>query len=203
MNLQKTKQWLEENKETDEVKKYLDSFKATDNVGLELFKEKIETDPEFKSFLDSLKDKHLTKGIETFKKNNLEKLINDEIKIRHPEKDEKDLALQDLQRKMEAMEQEKTHEKLRNVALKTATEKGLPSDLVDYFIENDEETTLGNLTKLEEVFNSKLEDTVKDRLKSNGYTPPKSNGEKTYIAEDMKDMTVEEINENWDQIKDQ
>ena len=73
---------------------------------------------------------------------------------------------------MENMKKEALKKELTNKALKIATEKGLPTDLVDYFIGQDEETTNKNLETLEKVFTNKLETTVKERLKDNSYTPP-------------------------------
>lgn len=140
--------------------------------GLETFKQKINTDKEFKSFIDSLKDTHLNKGLETWKQNNLQSLIDEKIKELYPEEDPKDTELSKLKIEMEHMKKEKIREQLTNKALKVATEKGLPADLVDYFIGQDEETTNKNLETLEKVFTDKLENSVKERLKDNSYTPP-------------------------------
>ncbi|AUN11576.1 DUF4355 domain-containing protein [Clostridium botulinum] len=168
---------IEDNSSIDEVLQGTDFAKSM--LGLDKFKELVATNKDFKSFLDSEKDKHSSKSLETWKANNIEKLINEEIRKRNPQKDEKDIALEELQRKIEAMEKEKQYEKLKNVALKQATEKKLPNELVDYFIGQDEETTINNLTKLEEIFNSKLETVVQERLKGSSYTPPKGGGEPT------------------------
>ncbi|MBY6996512.1 DUF4355 domain-containing protein [Clostridium botulinum] len=168
---------IEDNSSIDEVLQGTDFAKSM--LSLDKFKELVVTNKDFKSFLDSEKDKHSSKSLETWKANNIEKLINEEIRKRNPQKDEKDIALEELQRKIEAMEKEKQYEKLKNVALKQATEKKLPNELVDYFIGQNEETTINNLTKLEEIFNSKLETVVQERLKGSSYTPPKGGGEPT------------------------
>ncbi|WP_434305906.1 DUF4355 domain-containing protein [Clostridium botulinum] len=168
---------IEDNSSIDEVLQDTDFAKSM--LSLDKFKELVATNKDFKSFLDSEKDKHSSKSLETWKANNIEKLINEEIRKRNPQKDEKDIVLEELQRKIEAMEKEKQYEKLKNVALKQATEKKLPNELVDYFIGQNEETTINNLTKLEEIFNSKLETVVQERLKGSSYTPPKGGGEPT------------------------
>lgn len=133
---------------------------------LELIKD-IEDDKDFKSFIDNLKDKHLTKGLETWKSNNLQKLIDKKVKELYPEDDPKDTELSKLKLEMENMKKEALKKELTNKALKIATEKGLLTDLVDYFIGQDEETTNKNLETLEKVFTNKLETTVKERLKDN------------------------------------
>jgi len=140
--------------------------------GLEVFKQKINTDKDFKSYIDSLKDTHLSKGLETWKANNLQKLIDEKVKELYPEEDPKDNELAKLKLEMENMKKETLKKELTNKALKVATEKGLPADLVDYFIGQDEESTTKNLETLEKIFTEKLETTVKERLKDNSYTPP-------------------------------
>lgn len=161
---------IEDDKDVDEI--LATSELATKFGGLETFKQKISTDKEFKSYMDSLKDQHLNKGLETWKTNNLQSLIDEKIKELYPEDDPKDLELKKLQQEMENMKKETLNKELTNKALKIATEKGLPTDLVDYFIGQDEETTNKNLETLEKVFTDKLETTVKERLKDNSYTPP-------------------------------
>ncbi|AUM92688.1 DUF4355 domain-containing protein [Clostridium botulinum] len=161
---------IEDDKDVDEI--LATSELANKFGGLDMFKQKINTDKDFKSFIDSLKDTHLNKGLETWKQNNLQSLIDDKIKELYPEEDPKDTELVKLKQEMENMKREKIKEQLTNKALKIATEKGLPTDLVDYFIGQDEETTNKNLETLEKVFTDKLETTVKERLKDNSYTPP-------------------------------
>ncbi|NFM19247.1 DUF4355 domain-containing protein, partial [Clostridium sporogenes] len=109
---------------------------------------------------------------ETWKSNNLESLVNEKIKELYPEEDPKDNELKKLKQEMENMKKETLKKELTNKALKIATEKGLPTELVDYFIGQDEESTNKNLETLEKVFTGKLETTVKERLKDNSYTPP-------------------------------
>ncbi|MBY6797085.1 DUF4355 domain-containing protein [Clostridium botulinum] len=161
---------IEDDKDVDEI--LSTSELANKFGGLDTFKQKINTDKDFKSYIDSLKDTHLNKGLDTWKANNLQNLIDEKIKELYPEDDPKDLELKKLQQEMENMKKEKIKEQLTNKALKIATEKGLPTDLVDYFIGQDEETTNKNLETLEKVFTDKLETTVKERLKDNSYTPP-------------------------------
>lgn len=166
---------IEDDKDVDET--LATSELATKFGGLDMFKQKINTDKDFKSFIDSLKDTHLTKGLETWKANNLQKLIDEKVKELYPEDDPKDTELSKLKLEMENMKKEALKKELTNKALKIATEKGLPADLVDYFIGQDEESTTKNLETLEKVFTDKLETTVKERLKDNSYTPPAGGSE--------------------------
>lgn len=198
MNLQEVKQFLEENKDNEEVKTYLNSFKV--EATLEVFKEKFNSDKDFKAFLDSEKDKHSSKSLETWKSNNLSKLIDEEVKKRFPEQDPKDAELAKLKAEMEQMKQDTLRKELTNKALKVATDKKLPLKLVDYFIGNDEESTTKNLEALEAVFNEKLETMVQDRIKDNSYVPPTSGGGETKgtydtLLKNADNMTAEQVAE--------
>lgn len=194
---------IDDNESIDEILKGTDFAKSM--LSIDNFKKLVATNKEYKAFLDSEKDKHYSKALETWKANNLEKIINEEIRKRNPARDEKDIALEELQRKIEAMEEEKQYEKLKNIALKKATEKKLPTEIVDYFIGKDEEVTLNNLNKLEDVFNKQLETVVQERLKGSSYTPPKNNGNNindTYdnLLKNADNMTPEQIAEQFSKL---
>ena len=138
--------------------------------GLEAFKSKMN-DSDFKSFMDSEKDKHLTKGIETFKTNNLGALVDAEVKKKFPTKDPNELAMENMKAEMEKMKTESSRKDLKTNALKMLSDKKLPTDLVDYFIGADEASTTDNLTKFEGILNSSVASMVAEKLKG-GYVPP-------------------------------
>jgi hypothetical protein len=171
-----------------ELLKLIDTLKDDDNVddtlkdselvkkfsGLEAFKSKMN-DSDFKSFMDSEKDKHLTKGIETFKTNNLSALVDAEVKKKFPTKDPNELAMENMKAEMEKMKTESSRKDLKTNALKMLSDKKLPTDLVDYFIGADEATTNENLTKFEGILNSSVAAQVAEKLKG-GYVPPNEKG---------------------------
>jgi len=199
MDLQEIKSYIDQNKDNEEVKTYLQGLNPLNVEGVEKY---LTENEDAKKWLDSVKDKHFNKAFETFKKNNWEKEVEAEIKKRFPDKDPKDVELVKLQQEVEKMKQEKLHETLKNKALTYATEKKLPVNLVDYFLGQDEEGTIKNLNALEEVFNVHIQSQVEERLKTNNYTPPKG-GDKGKITLDMVNkMSPKEINENWDTIKE-
>lgn len=201
MNLEDVKKFFEENKDNEEVKAYLADLRK---VSVQEVQQMLVENEELKKFFDSEKDKHFSKGLETWKQKTLPKIIEEEIAKRFPQADPKDLKLKELEAKIQQMEQEKMREALKNKALTIATEKKLPIQLVDYFIAQDEETTLQNLAKFEEVWTSHLQALVDEKLKSTG-VQPKDTAQKaqTFTREQIKAMTPEEIQKNWDIIKDQ
>lgn len=169
-NFKEITDYFDTNKDSEDVKNFKSSIVNVDNV-----KNFLENNEEGKKYINSYADTRVSKGIETFKQNNLEKLINDEIAKRNPSTDPKDQALADLQKEMEKMKAESARKDLANKALKVAQEKKIPSDLVNYFVGADEETTKNNLevlSKALEAYSQKAKDEI---LKSGSYTPPKSN----------------------------
>lgn len=162
---------LKDDDSIDEMSELASNFGSLDT-----FKRKIEDDKDFKSFIDSLKDKHASKSLETWKENNLSGLVDEKIKELYPEEDPRDTELAKLKQEMEEMKREATKEKLTNKALKIATEKNLPTDMVGFFIGEDEDSTLKNLETFEKTFTDNLEAKVKERLKDNSYTPPTGKG---------------------------
>src|SRR5690606_20287423 len=97
---------------------------------------------------------------------------------------------------------EKQREVLTNKAIKIAGEKHLPVNLVDFFIAENEEGTVKNLSVLEEVFSKSVQSEVEKRLKGEGYTPPKDDKKTAITLDAIKNMSQEEINKNWDSVKE-
>jgi Domain of unknown function (DUF4355) len=201
MNLEDVKKFFEENKDNEEVKAYLQGLRS---LSVEEVQKMLTENDELKRWFDSEKDRHFTKGLETFKQKTMPKLIEEEIAKRFPQEDPKDLKLKELEAKIQQMEQEKLREALKNKALTHATEKKLPVQLIDYLIGQDEESTLQNLAKFEEVWTQNLQSLVDEKLKTSGVNPNHSNVKtQTFTREQIQAMTPEEISKNWDIIKDQ
>jgi hypothetical protein len=169
-NLDEVKSYFETNKDNEEVQGYMKGFISLDGV-----KHFLESNEEGKKYLHSYADSKVTKGIETFKQNNLTKLVQEEIIKMNPQLDPKDLKLQELQNKFEALEREKVKETLTNKALKVATEKKLPFDLVNYFLGQDEEATLTNLSALDMSLQAYSQSVRESILKEGSYVPPLNN----------------------------
>lgn len=181
MNFEEVKAFLEsEAGKTSEVMSYLQGLVPITASSVESFTGTAVG----KSWLDSLKDKHLQKGLETWKSNNLAGLIDAEIKKRFPEKDPKDLEVENLKNEISKMQTEKQRESLTNKAMKLASDKGLPLDLVGFFVGADEDITMDNLKSLETSFNASVQKGLEARLKTDGYVPPKGSTD-TKNLEDM------------------
>ncbi len=192
MTLDDIKKYFEENKDKEEVKAFVAGLNP---VTLDRVQALAANDKDLISWLDSEKDKHLNKGLESWKSNNLESLLDAEVKKRFPDKDPKDVELEKIKAELAKMQTEKARESLTNKAIKLINEKKLPLELVDYVIatDNDEEKTIANLTKLEEIFNSKISEVVEQKIKGGAYVPPADNPKKT----DYESMSMEDYAKQW------
>lgn len=126
------------------------------------------TNAEVKSYFDSEKDKHTTAALNTWKTNNLDKIVNEELSKRNPGKSPLEIQIEELQKKYDDSERANKREKLMNQAIKQATDKGLPVDLLDFFVSDDEESTNANISKLEEAYTRAVQSAVDGKFKDNG-----------------------------------
>jgi hypothetical protein len=162
----------------------------------------VNENEEARKWLQSLTDSRVTEAIKTYEKKTLPKKVEEEIAKRFPPETEEQKQLRELKQKLEQIEQEKIRETLRNKALSVATEKQLPTKLVDFFIGQDEETTMKNLSVLEEVFSAAVQQAVEARFKDGGRNPKPSNPDDQPLTKEMiEKMTPEEINANWERIE--
>jgi hypothetical protein len=130
-------------------------------------------DEAVKNWLQSEKDRHFSKGLDTWKEKSLPELLESEIKKRYPDETEEQKQLRELKLQFDQLKQEKQKETIRNQAYKEATEKGLPLQLLDFFVAGDLEATQSNLTTLEKVWNEALKAAVGETFKANGREPYK------------------------------
>jgi hypothetical protein len=170
---------------------------------LDVVQKFVNENEEARKWLQSLTDSRVTEAIKTYEKKTLPKKVEEEIAKRFPPETEEQKQLRELKQKLEQIEQEKIRETLRNKALSVATEKQLPAKLVDFFIGQDEETTMKNLSVLEEVFFDYVQKAVEERFKDGGRNPKPSNpDDKPLTREQIEKMSLEEINKNWDKIQE-
>ncbi|KAA6450958.1 DUF4355 domain-containing protein [Bacillus swezeyi] len=164
--LEEVKQFLDANKENEDVKAYLEELSA---VSADKVKGFLETE-EGKRLIQPRLDAHFTKSLDTWKANNLDDLVNSKVKELYPEETEEQKRIRKLEQELEKQQKEAKREKLMNTAISYASEKGLPTDLVAYFLGDDEETTMSNLGALEEKYSAAVQQEVENKFKENGRT---------------------------------
>lgn len=168
MTLEEIKAFLAANKDTADVKAYLDELSAVSADKVKGYLEQPEGKQLIQPMIQPLVDAQVTKGIETFKTNNLPTLIDDEVNKRNPSKSPAEIELEKLRTQFEDSENARTRETLKNKALSIAGEKKLPTGLLDYFLGKDEETTVANLAALEAEFTAGIQAGVDAKFKAGG-----------------------------------
>ena len=172
---------LKDDDNIDETVSKSDLGKALSSSGLtlEAFKKKL-TDSDFKAYMDSEKDKHHTKALDTWKTNNLQKLVDEEYFKKHPEetKDPTAIKLAEVMKKLEDSEKANKVEKVRNTITKSLTDKKLPIGLADFIVNEDETKANETLTAFETIFKDHDTGLKENFIKGNIYIPGGGEGGK-------------------------
>lgn len=127
-----------------------------------------KTNADVKSYFDSQKDQHFTTALETWKSNHLTGLIDDAVRKANPEQTEEQKRIAALEKQLEDQATATQREKLTNLAMKEAGAKGLPTELIGFFLGEDEDRTKANLGTLESVYNTAIQAAVESKFKENG-----------------------------------
>lgn len=162
---------------------------------LDKFKSRVREDKDFKSYLDSLNDTHLSKAIKTMKETgSWETEFNDALKTKYPDlvKDPMQIELMKERKAREDLEAKLARKDLLQDALKYANEKNLPGDFVEKFLGNDLDSTKVNLDEFAENWSKVIESAVDAKFKNSSYTPPGSSGSKVSIGASF----AKQVNDN-------
>lgn len=183
---------IEDEASVDEVLSKSDFAKSLLQSGLTLnaFKEKMN-EPEFKSYLDSIKDKHFEKALETWKSNNLQTIINDEVlKATGKKKTPEQLKIEELEKRM--LESEAKAKKAERIAKykDVLAEKKIPMEMIEYFLTDDEETTMSRIDNFKTFVDDIVNTSVKEKIASGSYTPPGENGSGDFTVDDIAKMMM-------------
>lgn len=167
LTFEQVKAFLDANKNNEEVQAYFKTNVLTaDNV-----KKFLETS-EGRKVLQPKLDQHFTKSLETWKANNLESLIEEEVRKRNPEETPEQKRIRELEEKLQKQEREAKLAKLKEKALQHATEKGLPTKFatkyIDRFLGDDENITVSTLDELKQDLDSIIEESVNAKFKDYG-----------------------------------
>ena len=155
----------------------------------------VETKEE-KTFTQSELDKILNKKFAQWQKKTEEAKQEAERKAKLTEAEK----LAEERKEFEAMRKQFEYEKRVNSTSKTLASYNLPVEFADFLIAEDDEATTQRVDLFKNAFNEAVEKAITQRLKGN--TPKTSTVKaKVFTVNDIKSMTPDEINKNWEQIK--
>ena len=124
-----------------------------------------------KGYMDSIKDKHYSKALETWKANNLNKLVEAEMLKRNPKLTPEQIKIQELEKKFADMEKAKAKAEMTIKFKDILAEKKIPQQMVNFLLADDEEITNANITLFEESMKSYINSNVEDRMKQGSHIP--------------------------------
>lgn len=170
--------------ELKEILESLKKFEGTDEY--KQFVDGLFTPERVKAFLDTSAgqqamqpyiDRQFNKGLETWKTNNLQGLVNAEVKKRFPDADPKDVEIANIKAQLEAVQRDAARKELLIKAQSIAAEKKLPASLIGFFVGEDEKATTKNIDVLEKAFTEAVSTSVDARLKGDNHVPNNDKGE--------------------------
>jgi len=172
MDFEEVKEYMTTNKDSEEVKGYIAGLNPLTSDRVNTF---LDTE-DGKRFIQPKMDSYATKGIESFKTNNLDKIYSERFAKENPKSDPRDLALATLQKQFEDMKSSTAREKLTNSTLKQFNTLKLPTELAEFMIGSDEQSTATNIATLQQIFATHDETIKTGLIKGNNYAPPKNEG---------------------------
>ena len=200
MELQDIKAFFETEGTTDEdVKAYLQGLSKVTVEGVEQF----SNSEDGKKWLQPKLDKNFTKGLDTWKTGNLQKLLDEAISKANPAETPEQKMIRDLTDRLNKKEADEKRQMLMNKGIMHADSKKLPKELVEFLLGDSEESTLANIDRLETIFSPYIAEQVTSKL-GGSYKPSTddNSGTKTTLStQDLSSMSVDEINANWDKAK--
>jgi len=113
-------------------------------------------------------DKYHSKSLDTWKSNNLESIIEEEVVKRNPGETDEQKRIRALEQKLQAAEEKERRVRLESHAQSLASQQGLPSDLVGFFVGGDEVSTEGNIEKFKSTLDDYVQATIKSRFRDSG-----------------------------------
>lgn len=128
----------------------------------------VKTNRDVKSDFESERDKHHTKALETWKSNNLEALIEEEVSKRNPQKTPEQIEIEKLRKEIEDERKGRERETLKTKAIEYATEQGLPTKFIERFLADDEESTKVTLGEYKAELDTFVQAQVDAKFKESG-----------------------------------
>ena len=200
MTVREISEFLKSNNAPPELTAFAETLKP---VNIETVKEYLTNHEEGKKFLQSYSDEKVTKALKTFEEKTLPLRVDEEIKKKFPDETQEQKALRTTQERLSQLEKELKRKELLNLAIRTATEKKIPTKLLDRLIGDDEEGTLKNLNEFEEVYRDGIKQATEELFKAGGRQAPNPPTTGTGIAinlDTIANMTTEELAKNKEAI---
>lgn len=191
-NIQEVKDYLEVNKESEDVKTFINGYNPVSDLKDDTVHEFLNKTPILKTFYD----KHVSKGIETYKENNkndLDKIkaeaIDVYVKKNYPEITEEQKRIKALELKDTENEKRIKSGEILTTGIEYATAKEIPIDFVKLVVGDSHELTQANLDKIKEMILKGQKTAVEVFIKGHGRKPAEG------------DVTVDSLQKKYNEAK--
>lgn len=148
---------------------------------------------EGKKYHQPLLDAYHSKGLETWKEKNLQKIIDEAVKKANPQETAEQKRIRELEASFELEKKGRAKEALKNKALQKLAERNIPSEFAEVLEKVEDEETLGkSIEKLDALIKGHLTKLETDFQVKHGRVPEKSM-QTTLTKEGLKAMTPEQV----------
>jgi hypothetical protein len=191
MTLDDVKKYLDDNKDSDDVKDFLGSFSKPEADIIKAFK----ATPEFRDELQREGDRRVTSALEKFQKEKLPKHVEEEIKKRFPDESPEQKAIRELKQQVENLSAEKVREELKNKTAQLFNEKKLPLELTEIIQANDTDELTSKTDKVAAII-EKIRIEARNEVMKGAPIPPgsKPNPSGQITRDDLAKMDPADIN---------
>ena len=173
----------------------MEDNKQTPVFGVEDFKKFMETE-EGRKILNPMFDKKVSTAIETWKTNNTEKLVNDELVKRGYVQTEEQKRMMELENQIASIKMEKELAEKRAVALAELNANGLNATLADFIPHDSEESIRNGVNTFKSIIDDIVAQEVKKKTAGTGAKPKDVKAPKpTLTTKDVMKMSYRERNQ--------
>ena len=175
---------IDENAEIDKTIQGIEGLaKPLDvtSIGLEDFKNVLESNKEIKAYVQSSIDSGVGKGVASFKEKTLPRLIQEGIeKAKNKDKTPEQIELEEIKQKLANMEAEKQKAEMSSKYTKVLSDKGLSTELLQFVLGADDDITNANIETIEKLINSSVTNGIKSKITENPPIPSKGEGSECF-----------------------
>ncbi len=167
MTLEEVMQFIKDNEKDEKVQAYVKGFVTLDRVQAFL-----ETD-EGKRLMQPRLDSYFAKGLETWKTNNLQKLVDEKVLEKYPAETEQEKRIKALEQKLAQEENARKRQEIEKKALLLLSENNLPADLVDYISASDDNELNAKFQNLKSALDKWMGQQNEEKFRNAGRNPRK------------------------------
>lgn len=124
-----------------------------------------------KKAVQPLVDSHFSKGLETWKANNLDKIVNERVESLFPNETPQSKQMREMQAQIDKINGEKRQVEMQNFTTNVLVSEGIPTQFAKFFNGQDEASIRGMVSEFKHEFTSALNGTVDSKFKEMGHQP--------------------------------